>query len=105
MSGVAQKSAGDKIRIPCCFGNEPLLVDNAQIVNGVLVLPYSIVSFSITATPADLTVQGVQQDNQYQISALISGGTSGNFYYIQYSITLSDPDGTTISRTGALQVL
>lgn len=105
MSGSCQKSAGDRVRIPTDYGNENLLVDNAQVVNGVLVLPYSIVAFSVTATPADLTVTGVQLDSQYQISALISGGTSGQTYFITYSITLSDPDQTTIVRTGALQVL
>ena len=107
MSGTAQKAAGDRVRIACDYGNEKVLTNDAQIVDGVLVLPYSIVNFNVTTTPSspnDLIITAAQLDTPYQVSALISGGSSGNTYYLLYSITLNDPDQTTIVRTGPLQV-
>jgi hypothetical protein len=98
--------AGDRIRVSCDYGNERVLTTNAQLVDGVLVLPYSIVNFNVTTvnSPNDLTITAAQLDTPYQVSALISGGSAGNTYFLQYSITLNDPDQTTIVRTGPLQV-
>lgn len=90
--GAPQKAAGDKIRIYCDFGNEPLLQQGFAIA-------------SQTVTAAGLTVASVQLDFDYQVSALISGGSSGTDYDITYAVTLDDPDGTILSRTGVLQVL
>ena|ERR1700684_4024697 len=106
MSGTAQTTAGSRVRIPCDFGNEPLLTEGADVVDGMLVLPYQITSFSVTTVPSNLSVTAPQLDYPYQISALISGGTAGGtVYYVVYTITLNDPDQTVISRTGAIQVL
>lgn len=90
--GAPQKAAGDKIRIYCDFGNEPLLQQG-----------YAISAQTVTAT--GLTVAGVQLDYDYQVSALISGGTAGTDYNVVFTVTLDDPDATILSRTGVLQVL
>jgi hypothetical protein len=104
MSGTAEKAAGDGIRIPCDFGNEPRLVQGASLDgNGNLVMSVNIVSFNVTGT--GLTVAGLQLDYPYQLSARISGGTAGITYDLVYSITLNDVDATVISRTGPLRVL
>lgn len=89
--GKAEKAAGDKIRLPMDFGNEPLLIDGAAIV-----------TYDVTA--AGLTVTAKQLDYDYQVSALIDGGVSGTVYDVTYSITLDDPDDTEIVRVGQLEV-
>lgn len=93
--GTAEKAAGDRIRLPMDFGNEPLLIQG-----------YTISSYTVTSTGTGApTISGAQLDYAYQVSALVSAGTAGATYYIVYSITLNDPDATIIQRTGAIRIL
>lgn len=106
MSGTVEKSAGDAIRIPCDFGNEPRLVAGASLdADGNLVMVTNIASQDVTVSPAGPSISGIQQDYPYQISARIAGGTSGVTYSLVYTIVLDDSDATEISRTGPLRVL
>lgn len=91
-SGVAQKAAGDTVRMPMDFGNIK------QLIAG-----YSVVGYSVVAT--GLTVTAPQLDYPYQLSAVFSGGVSGTKYDCVFTITLNDPDATVISRTGVLSIL
>lgn len=95
-SGVAEKAAGDAVRIPMDFGNIQQLIDGALIV-----------SYDVTcSTPGAPTISSKQLDYSYQVSALFSGGTpSPTPYDIVFSITLDDGDSTTIVRTGPLRIL
>lgn len=90
--GTAQKAAGDKVRIPMDFGNEPLLLDG-----------FTITSFSVTA--AGLTVADAQLDYPYQLSCVVSGGSAGMNYDVIYIVTFNDPDTSVRARTGTLKVL
>ncbi len=93
--GVAEKAAGDKVRIPIDFGNEPLLLQG-----------YTITSYTVTTSGTGApTISGKQLDYAYQVSALFTGGTAGSTYDVVYSITLDDPDTSIRSRTGSLKVL
>lgn len=95
MEGMAQKAAGDKVRIAADFGNEPLLIQG-----------YSITSQNVTcADGSPPTISGIQLDYAYQVSALFDGGTAGTQYNIVFTIVLDDPDASEIARTGILSVL
>jgi hypothetical protein len=88
------------------FGDEPVLIAGAEVVNGVLVLAINIVSYTVTCTPTGApTVSGKQLDYPYQVSAVFTGGTSQQAYYdAVFTITLNDADNTVISRTGQIKV-
>ncbi len=93
--GTAEKAAGDRIRLPCDFGNEPLLIAG-----------YTIASYTVTCTGTGApTISGAQLDYAYQVSALVAAGTAGATYSLVYTITLNDPDATIIARTGSLRIL
>lgn len=92
--GQAEKAAGDSIRMPMDFGNEPLLIQG-----------YSIIAKNVVCPDAGApSITGIQLDYAYQVSALISGGTAGETYGIVFTITLNDPDNSELSRTGLLKV-
>ena len=91
--GVAEKAAGDRVRIAMDFGNEPLLIAG-----------YTIVDFDVTVT-APLTVASVQVDYPFQISGLFEAGTAGTTYDVVFWIQLDDPDATELERTMTLNVL
>jgi hypothetical protein len=104
-SGTAEKSAGDRVRLPIDFGDEPLLIDGVTIVNGALTLVRNIVGFTMTTGGGSApSVTNVQKDYPYQISGLFSGGSPGT-YDVTCTITLNDPDATVISRIAPIRVL
>lgn len=93
VDGVFEKAAGDTIRCAMDFGWEPLLI------NGATIITFSVVS-SGSGAP---TVTASQLDYPYQISALVSGGTPGQYSLI-YTIQLSDPDSSIIQRNAQINV-
>lgn len=91
--GVSEKAAGDTIRLPCDFGNEPLLLQG-----------YTITSYNVTTGGTGApTITAKQLDYSYQVSALFAGGTAG-IYDVVYTVTLNDPDNSVLSRTGSLKI-
>lgn len=95
VEGVTEKAASDRVRMPMDFGNEPLLIQG-----------YTIVSYNVSCSDTDpVLITGKQLDYAYQISGLISGGTSGVDYNIVFTLTLDDPDASVITRTGVLKCL
>jgi hypothetical protein len=91
--GVAEKAAGDRIRIPIDFGNEDLLIQG-----------YTIASYDVTCSDVGApTISGKQLDYPFQLSAVFSAGTPGT-YSVVYSIVLNDVDASAIVRTATLQV-
>lgn len=104
MSGTVEKAAGDAVRLPCDFGDSPILIDGAEVTAGVLVQENLIASYDVTVSPSGPVITNKQKDYSYQISAKIAGGTVGTTYSVTYSIVCDDPDGTTYSRTGLLKV-
>jgi len=95
VSGTATKSAGSRQRFSMDFGNIQQLIDGYTIVG----------TPTVSASPSGLTISGVQLDYSYQVSALFAGGTVEVDYTVTFSITLSDPDATIISRKATLSVV
>lgn len=94
MLGGAKKAPGDRVRISCDWGNEPLLIQG-----------YAIVAYDVTCSGVGAaTVANVQLDYSYQTSALVSGGSVGT-YDLVFTVTLNDPDDTEYERTGTLEIL
>lgn len=100
MLGAAQKAAESRLRIPCDWGNLPLLRQG-----------YTIADYTVTCGGTGApTVTGEQIDYTapngaaYQISALFAGGDAGS-YDIVYWIQLTDPDASEFEATGTLIVL
>ena len=92
--GAAQKAASAKLRIPCDFGDMPLLIQG-----------YNIATKTVTCSGSGApTVSGVQLDYPYQVSCLLTGGTVGT-YDITYTIVMDDPDATTYVGVGNIQIL
>ena len=109
VSGSAQKSPGDVVRMPMDFGDEPEIVAGVTLVNGGLVFEYTIVNFNVgwssdTQFAPPLSLSAAQLDYPYQQSVLVGGGAPGINYYLTYTKTLNDPDQTTIVRTGKLSI-
>jgi hypothetical protein len=106
--GAIQKAAAEVIRLPVDFGDTPQLIAGASGgAPAALVLAVTIASYTVTCTgPAGTppAVSAPQLDYPYQVSALFSGGTVG-VYTATYTAVLSDPDGTTIVRTGQIEVV
>ena len=95
VSGAAEKAVGDAVRLPMDFGDIP------ELIAGAIVVSFDVTCTGATGTPP--TVSGKQLDYPYQLSALFTGGTAGN-YDATYTITLNDTDGTVIQRTALLKV-
>lgn len=94
MVGGAKKTAGDRVRVPCDWGNEPMLIEG-----------YAITAYDVTCTGTGApTVTSKNLDYPYQTSAIVYGGSAGT-YNLVYSITLNDPDGTVLSRTGTMEIV
>lgn len=94
VQGEAEKAAGDSIRIPMDFGNEPLIKAGARV---------AAFNVTCTGTPSPPSVTAKQLDYYYQLSALFVGGSAGTYSAV-YQITLDDADATVIVRTGILKV-
>ena len=91
--GTARKAAASDVRIPCDFGDMPLLIAG-----------YTISSYDITISGSGApTISSKQLDYSYQISGFFTGGTAGN-YDVVFSIILNDPNSTEYACTGVLQV-
>ena len=103
-SGTVQIAAGDSVRLPCDFGSVRQLVAGASVVNGVLVLPTNIATYTVTCPGVGApAVSRVQKDYPYQISALFTATTPGTYNAV-FTITLDDPDATTYVRTCPITV-
>lgn len=108
--GTIIKASAEKLRLPVDFGDVPQLVAGAS--GGApdpLVLATTIASYDVACTGTGApTVSRVQLDYPYQLSALFSGGTpttgASQGYPATYTITLDDPDGTVVVRTGYIKV-
>ena len=105
-SGVVPIAVGDAVRLPMDFGDVRQLVDGADVVNGVLVLPTTIASFDVTCPGTGApAVSRKQLDYPYQLSAFFdASAASAGTYYPVYTITLDDTDATKVTRTGAILV-
>jgi len=99
MVGVVKKTAGDRIRVACDWGNEPLLTANAAG------LAYTITAYTVSCSGSGApTVTGAQKDNAYTTSAVVAGGSVGT-YDLVFTATFDDPDATVLSRVGVLEVV
>ena len=105
MIGAAEKAAGDRVRIPCDWGNEPGVQDLLLDSNGNYDSSRTaFTSYNITCTGAGAPiVSALQLDYKYQTSALVQAGSVGT-YNLVFSVTLNDGDATVLSRTGTLEI-
>lgn len=103
--GTAEKAAGDGIRIPLDWGDEPAFIDALTDANGNYDPDANVISsydITISGTGAP-TISLKQKDYNYSTSAFVSAGSAGS-YNLVYTVTLNDADGTQLSRTGALTI-
>lgn len=94
MSGQSEKAAGDSIRLPCDFGNEPAIIAGGRV---------NWFNVTCTGTPVPPSVTAKQLDYYYVLSALFTGGSPGSYECV-YEIILDNTDATHIVRTGVLRV-
>ena len=108
--GTVQKTVAEIIRLPVDFGDVPQLIAGASGgAPNPLVMAVTIQSHNVVCSGSGApTVSAQQLDYPYQLSALFTGGTASPSgspgYPVTYTITLNDPDGTVIQRTGFIIV-